>query len=86
MNKCNWNDVDYVREYIEGKKYTPETTMENLINMILNHYESELENDGKDFYAIEDKRDRIESLMINIEDLDVYVNKNGGLKEFDYYC
>lgn len=85
MEKSKWSDVDYVRKYIEEKKYTPKTDMENLINMVLIHYEGELQDSDKDFYGVEDDREYPQSLMINIKDLDVYVNDNGGLEEFDYY-
>ena len=86
MNKREWSDMDYVMNYIKEKKYVPKTDVENLATMLINHYDGELENSEKEFYAMEDKRTYPKNLMINIEDLDSYVYDSGGLEEFDYYC
>lgn len=85
MKKNKWSDMDYVRNYIEEKKYIPKTDIENLTIMVILYYEGELKDSGKEFYAIEDKREYPQNLMINTDDLDVYVNEHGGLEEFDYY-
>ena len=79
-----WCDLDYVAAWILESGYKPETTMENLVEMILTHYETYLTDNNTKFYT-----DIIESEnnpMISIVDISCYVEENGGLKEFDYYC
>lgn len=85
MNKNNWTDMDYVEDYIKGKEFTPKTSMENLIVNLILFYDGELQDSDMEFYAVEDKREYPQNLMINIGDLDAYVYDMGGLEEFDYY-
>ena len=85
MNTKNWSDVDHIKNYINKKGYIPKTDLENLVHMIIAYYEGDLQDNGKEYYAIEDSRKPPYSLMINIEDLDAYIYDSGGLEEFDYY-
>lgn len=84
-DKSKWSDIDYVKDYIRSKGYTPKTDLDNLAHMLINHYEGMLESENFECYAIPDNREFPNDLMIHIEDLDVYVSDSGGLEEFDYY-
>ncbi len=76
-----WCDYDYMAVWIRSKNYTPKTTMENLIEMIFAHYDSEIETgDSKYDWYLPDKEG------IYTESCKEYVEDNGGLEEFDYYC
>ena len=77
--KGKWCDMDYVASYIRRRGYSPKTTMENLINMIILHLEGEVEEGN--FSQMYDKNS-----MINIENLSAFVDASGGLKEFDYFA
>lgn len=82
--KGKWCDLDYVAAWVLESGYKPETTIENLVEMILSHYETHLIDNNTKFYT-----DIIESEnnpMISVADISCYVEENGGLKEFDYYC
>jgi len=81
--KEKWCDMDYMAVWIRSKNYEVETTMENLINMILAHYEYDEDVVENGYFAFEDAKD---SLMIHVPDVEEYVNASGGLYEFDYYC
>ena len=86
----DWCDMDYVANWIRSKNYEPKTSMENLILMILAHYDTELEctfhEDGRCTYgyAIPDERPYPENLMVYIPDLEAYVEASGGIQEFDH--
>ena len=64
--------------WIREQGYEPKTSMENLITMILLHYEGEVE-DGESSYNIENGN--FDGTYI--EAAQVYVQDNG-LAEFDY--
>lgn len=76
--KKKWCDMDYIANYIQQKKYTPQTSIKNLSEMIILYLEDELErkNDKVSMYK--------EDHMINIEAVDLFVETSGGLREFDY--
>lgn len=79
-----WCDLDYIANWILESEYRPKTTIENLVEMILAHYEAYLTNEGIKFYT-----DIVESEnnpMISVIDVACYVEDSGGLREFDYYC
>lgn len=76
-----WCDFDYVANWIVSENYTPETDLENVIVTIILHYESALEDEGQDFFAIQNNPN---APMINIDDVKEFVKASGGIKEFDY--
>lgn len=88
----HWCDMDYVAAWVRSKAYEPKTSMKNLVLMVLCHYDDEVEEtmyeDGnvKYYFAVPDNRPYPENLMVNIPDVEAYVEASGGLKEFDYYC
>lgn len=82
--KEHWCDCDYVAAWINDCGYKPETTMENLVNMIFLFYEDYLGECDLDFYT--DITESENGLMVSIEDISCFVAENGGLKDFDYYC
>lgn len=67
--EVKWCAYDYMAVWIREKGYNPKTSMENLIDMIFLHYESECEEEDKEF---------------NIEDCIEYVMASGGIEMFDY--
>lgn len=75
--KC---DMDYVADWIVSKGYTPQTSMENLVVIIILHYEGALE-ENHGHYAIAENS---YAPMINIDDVAQFVEDSGGIKEFDY--
>ena len=72
--KDKWCDMDYMAAWIRSTGYEPKTSMENLINKIILAYRE----DGFD------RRSFPNNLMIHIPTASLYVQNNGGLKEFDY--
>lgn len=71
--KEKWCMYDYMADAIRKTEYVIKTSMENLIDMILLHAESNVE-------------DGVEIDMENSYDILEWVNESGGLREFDYYC
>ena len=69
--KEKWCDYDYLCDAIRKDNYKPETSMENLISMVIAHIET-----CNEFNA------NIES----IEEIVLEVHESGGWKEFDYEC
>lgn len=80
--KQKWCDLDYVANWIRQKKYVPETSIENVSYTILAHYE--LEEFPNGYFEIKDNRKYPSNLMINILDIEAYVEASGGIEEFDY--
>jgi hypothetical protein len=64
-----WCAYDHMAAWIRGKGYEPQTSMENLIDMIFLHYDGECEEQEKEF---------------SIEDCMEFVKASGGIKIFDY--
>lgn len=83
--KEKWCDCDYVAAWIKDLGYESKTSIENLVEMILSHYQGYLIDEDIDFF-IDTKKESENGLMISIEDVGCYVEASGGLKEFDYYC
>ena len=67
--KC---DCDRVADWIISTGYQVETSIENLVEMIIAHVESE--------------REGLLYRNFDIDDIKEYVENSGGLREFDYYC
>lgn len=84
--KEKWCDMDYMADWIRSVGYEPKTSMENLIEMALAYYDSDEFHENRNYYAIEDNREYPNNLMVFIPDIEAYVEDNGGLKEFDFYC
>lgn len=84
--KEKWCDMDYVAAWIRSVGYEPKTSMENLINMILAHYDNDEFYEDRMYYAVEDNREYPDNLMVFMPDIEAYVEDNGGLEEFDYEC
>ena len=71
--KEKWCMYDYMANAIRKTGYEIKTSMENLIDMIFLHADSDVENS-------------VEIDMENSYDIMEWVNECGVLKEFDYYC
>lgn len=84
--KEKWCDLDYVAAWIKGLNYEAKTSIENLCMMIFEGYDYDENKAEQGYYAIKDEREYPECLMVNIPDVEVYVEEHGGLAEFDYYC
>lgn len=84
-DKNKWCDMDYIASWIRSKNYNIKTTIDNLINMILEGYYETDEVKKLGYYAVKDDRHYPVNLMINIKDISIYVEDNGDLKEFDNY-
>ena len=76
--KEKWCDYDYMAAWIREQGYEPKTDMENLITMILLHYECEIEDGKRDYDTENGNFDGT-----YIEAVQTYVQDNG-LVEFDY--
>lgn len=72
-------DYDYMAIWIRKHGYEPKTDMENLITMILLHYEGEIE-DGESSYDTENGN--FDGTYA--EAAQAFVMDSGGLVEFDY--
>lgn len=81
-----WCDYDYVAAWIKGTGYEPKTTIENLVEMVVAHYDLELEDSNRTFYTDIKESENQNGWMISIKDVSCFVEDNGGLEEFDYYC
>ena len=67
--KNKWCAYDYIAVWIRSQEYKPQTTMENIIDMIVLHYEGECEEQDKEF---------------SVEGCIEFVDSSGGIREFDY--
>ena len=79
-----WCDYDYIAAWILESGYKPKTTIKNLTEMILAHYEMHLMDEDIKFYT--DITESENNPMISVVDVACYVSDSGGLREFDYYC
>nr|DAL79089.1 MAG TPA: hypothetical protein [Caudoviricetes sp.] len=77
--KC---DMDIVADMITEDEYTPVTDLENLVVVVILHFESETEDSSSYFFPTYD----FETMRINAEGLKEFVKASGGWKEFDYYA
>ena len=78
-----WCLYDYLARQIISSGYEPKTSLENLCNMILAHYDGELESDDVEYFAYKYSQDDFNT---QTRDIVEYVNASGGYKEFDYEC
>lgn len=77
--KEKWCDMDYVAAYIKKEEYEPKSSMENLVLMIISHFEDATDDDNSEFLPRLDK-----DWMINMERVRALVEASGGIKKFDY--
>ena len=82
--KEEWCDMDYMAVWIRSKGYNPKTTMENLILMIFGYYYDDDNVKENGYFAIQDEREYPDNLMVNIPDVEAYIEASGGLQEFDF--
>lgn len=77
--KC---DCDYIADKIVESEYQVETAIENLVYMILLHF------DCCDNYGKYDEETGFGGYgeYFTLEECLRYVEESGGWKEFDYYC
>ena len=77
--KC---DCDRIADWIKEKDYKPKTTIENLVQMIIAHF------DSPDHYGEYDAETGYGGYgdEFTIEECKRYVEESGGIKEFDYFC
>lgn len=82
LHKKEWCDYDWLAKWIVDSGYKVKTTIENLVHMIILHFdccdnygeydpETGFGGYGESFSLTECKR---------------YVEESGGFSEFDYYC
>lgn len=76
--KEKWCDMDRVANYIREQGYEPKTTIENLVVMVILHFEGEVENNSMFRPAYR------KNGVINLSKLTLFIETSGGLKEFDY--
>ena len=81
-----WCDYDYVASWIKSLGYTPKTSIENLVYMVIAHYDIYLQDNDVSFYTDITKSENQDGWMISIKDVSCFVKENGGLEEFDYEC
>lgn len=77
--KC---DMDIVADMITESGYKPQTSLENLVAMVILHFESETEDSSSEFFPTYN----FETMLINADGLKEFVETSGGWKEFDYYA
>lgn len=70
--KVKWCDCDRIAQWIIDSGYKIKTTIENLVHMILLHFDNP---DNREEYGEE----------FTIDGCKQYVEYSGGLREFDYY-
>lgn len=77
--KC---DCDRIADWVREKGYKPETTIENLVQMIIAHFNS------LDHYGEYDAETGCGGYgdEFTVEECKRYVEESGGFKVFDYFC
>lgn len=77
--KC---DCDRIADWVREKGYEPKTNIENLVRMIIAHF------DNPDHYGEYDAKTGCGGYgdEFTIEECKRYVEESGGFKEFDYFC
>lgn len=77
--KC---DCDRIADWVREKGYEPKTNIENLVQMIITHF------DNPDHYGEYDAETGCGGYgdEFTIEECKRYVEESGGIKEFDYFC
>ena len=69
-----WNSMDCVAHWIESLGYTPQTSMENLVVVLMLHFENFCEDMHMDYPCFDDL----------VRQIALYVEEAGPLSEFDY--
>lgn len=82
----NWCDYDYIAAWIKSVGYKPKTDIENLVKMIVAHYDMYLRENDVPFYTDITKSENQDGWMISTKDISCFVEEQGGLEEFDYEC
>lgn len=77
--KEKWCDFDRVADYVVKQGYVPKTSLENLVVMLVLHFEGAIEDEESWFGPELDKNG-----TYNVGGLAAYIETTGGLKEFDY--
>lgn len=83
--KRKWCDLDYIANWIIKQNYKPSIGIKNLTERVLEFYYSEDFANG-DYFAVKDERGYPDNLMVNVDDVGVYVEECGGLREFDWFA
>lgn len=78
----NYTDYDNIANWIIEQGYKPKTTLENLVHMIILHFDC-CDNYGE--YNPENGCGGYGE-SFTVEECKRYVEESGGLSEFDYYC
>lgn len=73
-----WCDCDKLANWIMQTGYQIETTLENLVLMILAHFMGETEDEDSDFY--------MDDGTFHLHECIEYIEASGGLEMFDYIC
>lgn len=81
-----WCDYDYIAAWIKSLNYKPKTSIENLVQMVIAHYDFWREEHEGSFYTDIEKSENQDGWMISTKDVSCFVKENGGLEEFDYEC
>lgn len=82
LPRKKWCDYDWLAKWIVDSGYKTKTTIENLVHMIILHFDC-CDNYG-DFDANTGCGGYGEGFSIN--ECKRYVAESGGFSEFDYYC
>ena len=80
-----WCDYDYVAAWIKSVGYEPKTSIENLVEMVVAHYDFWKDDNNEEFYTDIKESENQDGWMISTKDVSCFVEENGGLAEFDYY-
>lgn len=75
--KEKWCFMDYMADWIRKQNYTIKTDMENLINMVEEHYR---------VFDEDRSISRFRYIAKWAEEVQLFIEQSGGLQEFDYYC
>lgn len=72
--ESKWCDLDRIAHWIESQNYKPKTGIENITIILALHFEGDCEDLGKHWPNSD----------VLIEDIALFVEQTGSLKDFDY--
>ena len=72
--ESRWNDMDRVANWIESQGYKPQTSMKNLVVVLMLHFEGDCEAENRDY----PESDKLVDAIV------LFVEQSGNLKDFDY--
>ena len=72
--ESRWNDMDRVAHWIESQGYEPRTSMENLVVVLMLHFEGDCETENRDYPSSDEL----------VEQIAIFVEQSGTLRDFDY--